>query len=55
MDMIFIPQGSENPTAIVVIGALKLRNDAMIYSTSASSCTLSDANGVKVEADLPII
>ena len=54
MDFFFSPQGSENPTSIVVLGAVNLRNDAMIYSTSASSCTLSDANGVKVEADLPI-
>ena len=55
MGMIFSPQGSKNPTAIVVLGTVKLRNDAMIYSTSASSCTLSDANGVKVEADSPIL
>ena len=54
MDMLFSPQGSENPTSIVVLGAVNLRNDAMIYSTSASSCTLSDDNGVKVEADLQI-
>ena len=54
MDMLISPQGSENSTPIVVLGAVNLRNDAIIYYTSASSCTLSNANDVKVEAGLPI-
>ena len=38
----------------MVLGYGKLRNDAMINSDSASSCTLRGANGVKVEAGLPL-
>ena len=44
-----------NTTAFVVLGAVKLSNDVMIHSDSASSSTLRDANRVKVESNLPLL
>ena len=47
--------GSEIPIDIVFLVAVKSRNDVIICSASASSLTLIDASGVKVDAGLPIL
>ena len=47
--------GSDNNTASGVLGAGDLRNDAVIYSASKSSCTLRDSKGVNVESDLQLL
>ena len=52
MDKIGSLYGSKNPTTSAVLCDGVLRNDAMIYSSNASICTLRDAKGVKVEAKL---
>ena len=47
--------GYDNPTSSGFLGANELSNDAMMYSANASSRTLRDEEGVKVEADLQLL
>ena len=55
MDKIVSPFVSQSPNNSEVIDANQLNNDSMIYSANASSHTLRDAKGVKVEADLQLL
>ena len=54
MDTIGSPQVYGNTTHIVVLGASKLSNDAMINYDSVLSRMLIYSTGVKVEAGLPL-
>ena len=54
MDKLGRPYGSENPTSSWVLGAIKRRNDDIMYSYNASSCTLIYDKGAKVEDGLLI-
>ena len=55
IDTIGIPFGSESAIAMVFFVADESRNDAIICSTSASSCTLRDASDVNIDNDLPLL
>ena len=55
MDKIVSPYVSESLTNNGVLGADQLNNDSMMYYANASSHTLRDAKGVKVEANLQLL
>ena len=55
INMLGSPSRSVNPTAIGVLGAVNLRNDAMMYCANTTSRTLRDARGIKVEANIPLL
>ena len=55
VDMLGIPYGYDSPIVIVFIVADESINAAMICSDISSSIMLRDANGVKVDAGIPLL